>query len=424
LKIGKTKENIIPFTCCQKDKSRNTSRDVSFDCIHTNLDNIRLCVKNKLPKEKNYCITEKNLKKIELAIEDKDSDIESLKAMLLLAKKDIDHFQEKYNKLYCIIDELNDEKANIKDEINDLLNENKMLKQNLDEYISQYDKILLVQKKFENTINKLIETMNTFDNFNKDCLNLISSTNREDKSDFLKNMLNLHKIIAKDQIKNYISIFSLNENQLKEIDKKVYNEISNASNINLVLRQKSPISNTNLTTSSSQNSIFNLNKDNRSKSYLEQLEEKCKALSASNLELKQKNLDLENFIQKLNPILENSKDINLSETAKDLISMNKKVMNLNKSISKLEMENCYFKIYIHNLCEMLPIGYRAEIIEKIGKMNLSNKFINQDNHINSKDRYEYEIKVLSGTLNNKNEEMKTIERNNKRLMESMNDELT
>jgi len=406
IKKGGQKE----FLAIPMSSSKNISTDYNIhnlNGIQKKIDNLRLCEKNKLPKEKNYCITEKNLKLIEMAIGDKDSDIETLKSMLILAKKDLDHFGLRDNQLYCIIDEQNDEKANLKDNIDDLLNENKILKQTLEEYVDQYNKIIIVQKKFENTINIIIDLLET-NTFNK----LLDKDGKDTLPPLLNESLkNLKTSIDKDQIKNYASIFRINENQINNIEKKVTNDLTNNLNINMILRQKSlksPVSNMTCDTSYPNTiSIDKLNKDLKRKSYIEQLEDKLKSISSSNLEYKLTIIDLENFIHKLNPILEKSKDVNLSEAAKDLIAMNKKVINLNKTINKLEMENNYFRIALYNNNN----NNNDDLINK----NINNKYRAHEQQNGKSHKYIFEN--MSNAVKDLNEKQNEIDNLNNLLKE-------
>lgn len=68
-----------------------------------------------------------------------------------------------------------------------------------------------------------------------------------------------------------------------------------------------------------------------------------------NKELRKKIYDYETFFRKISHIYE-SKNLDLSDAAKDIIQMKKRIANLNEINEDLERENHYLRISFHLLC--------------------------------------------------------------------------
>ena len=308
------------------------------------------------------------------------------------AKDEMITYEKKYNKLYIIIDELNDEKENLKDDIEELLNENMQIKELLRSYIDQYDVIKLVHKKFQKMIEVLLLVLNKFDSLNIDSnawkldLKVIDEGNMKatERNNFqteigkmelfLKEVEALKKVVEDNQINKYKKIFYNHEYQLNTIDSIIKTNIfSNKLN--------------NINGKASQCYAKSVNnKINKNKNYLESLEDKVNNLTISNNDLYLTKYELENFIYKLNPIIEcKSKlnkegkesgkncDVDLSEAAKDLIELNKRVINLNKTIDRLQMQNDYFRLCLHNLTNP---DNTSNLHNFINNQNLSNLITN------------------------------------------------
>jgi len=72
-------------------------------------------------------------------------------------------------------------------------------------------------------------------------------------------------------------------------------------------------------------------------------------LEEQNKELKEKIYDYENFLKKISHIYQ-SKNINLADTAKDVIHMKKRIADLNEINQDLQRENDFLRISFHLIC--------------------------------------------------------------------------
>ncbi len=82
-----------------------------------------------------------------------------------------------------------------------------------------------------------------------------------------------------------------------------------------------------------------------------------------NKELRERIYDYETFFRKISHIYE-SKNIDLAESAKDIINMKKRIANLNDLNEDIERENDYLRISFH----LLYVIIRNKYLYKIDRM--------------------------------------------------------
>lgn len=310
---SKTTKSLIPFNEEETKMKELVSK-------------MKLCQKHNLPNEKNYFVTEKNLKLIEQALLEKDSDINNLKSLLSYAKNDFENFKLKYKELNKVIEEQAEEKITILKAYDDLAKSNKQLQENYDDYSYQYNKMLIYFKKFETLIHLVIklkdsyldslkadnvvtkiETFDSRKNSETNTVIYIPKTKKE--TDFIKRSRNVElfnqitKIFEDEEIKAYLGLF---------INTEVKNSIDNKTFL----------------TSPAVNDYLKIENQNKL--------------------LKDKLYDYESFVEKLSFLYE-SKKIELSDMAKDMISTKKRISELNIQNDSLEKENDYLRISYHNL---------------------------------------------------------------------------
>lgn len=279
------------------------------------LNNLKLCQKVHLPKEKNYFISEQNIKLIESALNEKDSDIESLRYLLSMAKLDFDSFQLKYKELYSIIDELSNEKNALISNLEFQMAESSQLKENYDDYVFQYNKILIIFKKVQQTMSLLFKLCDSIHDYKTNC--------QTDDGKFK---------FTVDEKSRLIKIYKEIDNIINDEELRTYNYIFTRESINSHTnddKERELIQNKNLT-------------------FLKPIEKDYMKLEKQNKELKSKLYDLENFIKKI-PHLYQSKTVDLSDVAKDMIDMKKRIVDLNITNDNSEKENEYLRICYHNL---------------------------------------------------------------------------
>jgi hypothetical protein len=214
----KTTKNLIPLN--------RSSHLTDEDENNLQLKKLKLCERHHLPKEKNYFISAANLKLIESAISEKDSDIHSLQSLLKLAKDDIGNYEQKYEELYLTIEETQNEKNQIISHYENLLKEHKQFKENYDDISFQYNKILIIFKKVE----KLLELLNKEQSEDgiKTIIELI-------KSKELKNFAFLYNNISDGVLNSSVdSHYKEQEQQNKLLKKKIYDYETYITKLNML----------------------------------------------------------------------------------------------------------------------------------------------------------------------------------------------
>lgn len=377
IRTKSTNKNLIPINQEQEKH------------IHNALSKLKCCQKIALPDEKNYFISEKNLKMIESAIQDKDSDIQNLKVLLKLAKSDMDSFQSKYRELYGIIEEQNNEKNSIIENFEFYISENKQLKENYDDICFQYNKILIIFKKVEIFINIVFKLINSYDDMlKKENLENDNSTKNE----------NLKNFIQKENNPKFTNLL----NNLKELIQE--KELRTFNYLYLELNEKIDTN--------------NLNKINNSNFLLSSNDKNYIKMEKMNKELKSKLYDYESFIKKVSEIEEN-KIINLADIAKDMLYIKKRNMELNNLNENLEKENEYLRISYHNLYNDF-VNIKNELSENLEIMkNHKNdiKILKQNEDYLKKQREEFLKRITELEINTKelNEKLNNLLSDNNKL---------
>jgi len=361
IKTSKTKKNLIPldmnsnFISEKNEKTKNLhTHSHSNVQVKSLIDRLKLCQKVNLPNEKNYFITEKNLKLIKEALSEKESDINNLKSLLNLSKEDFENFQKRYDDVCRIIKELSEEKNIILFNLEKLFQENRQIKENYDDYSFQYNKILIYIKTIDKFILMMFKWFDSFcdvlkyqeefewgqddnsamdpnnTNDSKDFKNCNSKTSNciylKKNSRFLDIFKQIEKFLEQENFRSFNFLFS------QTVLKKVPNTFSN-------LHKNSQIYYDTLTEStfnSSSNFLFS------------EVDIEYFKMEKLNRQLKSKLYDYESFIKNLTHIYE-TKSVDLTEVAKDMISTKKRISELNEINENLEKENEYLRISYHNL---------------------------------------------------------------------------
>lgn len=239
LKTHENYKNLIPFHF-KKDQENDEKKQFK-QC----LDKLKLCQKIHLPKEKNYFISEKNIKLLENAINEKECDINILRSLLNMAKDDIDLYKNRYESINIYIDEILNENKNIIEDLEKILEEKKKIKENFDEYIDKYNKILTFMKKIFNIIKTNINIKSSFEDFivnyfdQETYINIqtrfivdCEKINDDEKvltyikipknAEFLQKLQELIKIVSNPELKIYMNFFDKNilENKRNILNEK------------------------------------------------------------------------------------------------------------------------------------------------------------------------------------------------------------
>ena len=288
VRSGKTTKNLIPIPSHLEGENK----------MKEFVSKMKICQKHNLPNEKNYFVTEKNLKLIEEALVEKDADINNLKSLLFFAKNDFDKFKINYSDLNKTIEQQDNEKSELIKAFDSLAKFNKQLQENYDDYSFQYNKMLIFFKKIESLIHLVIKLKQSYEDLQ------IKSENFElgKKTKLIEIINSIISKLKEDEIKAYLSLF-------------VYNSESSHDNKNF-LKASVP------------NNITRLEKQHK--------------LS------KDKLYDYETFVKKLSFLYE-SKKFDLTDIARDMIETKKRISELDDLNESLERENEYLRISYHNL---------------------------------------------------------------------------
>jgi hypothetical protein len=217
----KTTKNLVPLN--------RTSKCSEHDDNTLQLNQLKLCQRHHLPKEKNYFISEANLKLVESAISEKDSDIVSLKNLLKLAKEDINSYALKYEQVYLSIDELNNEKNQLIDYIDNLNKEYKQFKENYDDISFQYNKILILFKKVEKLLSLISKDTDIESNM-KTIMELIKDKEIKNFSFMYNNETDKDSLLNSTLDNSYLKL----EAQNKQLKKKIYDYESFVTKLNML----------------------------------------------------------------------------------------------------------------------------------------------------------------------------------------------
>lgn len=320
---SKTQKTLVPLS------PDRTNDDTG---INNMVKKMKLCHKHHLPNEKNYFVSEKNVKLIESAISEKDEDINNLRNLLSLAKNDFNNFQKKYSELYSLLEEVTVEKNKILDDFEEMLMYNKQLHENFDEYIYQYNRILVYFKKIESIVNFSLNIRDSYREVLKD------DQNRNESS-------SVFEISKNSKFWEILKMIDLNISE-SEKDLKAFND--------LFINCKLDIEEYN----QEKEKENSMNKNNKSKIELQSLKNKLFLLSPldndylkiekQNKIYKQKIYDYENYINKITYLYE-TKNIDLSDVARDMISTKKRITELDFQVENMEKENEYLRVSYHNL---------------------------------------------------------------------------
>lgn len=195
IKTSKNAKTLIPFKT-----SKNSDLDENKQMKQC-LDRLKLCQRVHLPKEKNYFISEKNLKLLESAINEKEGDINILQKLLNMAKDDIDLYKNRYESVNIYIDEILNEKNNLIEDLVKISEEKNKIKENYDEYVDKYNKMLIFLKKIQNIILMIMKTKTSYEDF------LVIYSDKETKVNLNKKFyLNCEKIDDNKRIPSYIKL--------------------------------------------------------------------------------------------------------------------------------------------------------------------------------------------------------------------------
>jgi len=224
LKTTKNAKNLVPFKF-----NKNSELDENKQ-IKQCLDRLKLCQRVHLPKEKNYFISEKNMKLLESAINEKECDINILRSLLNMAKDDIDLYKNRYESVNIYIDEILNEKNNLIEDLVKISDEKKKIKENYDEYVDKYNKMFTFLKKIQNIIFSISKMKGSFKEFienyaDKDTkLNLNkkffiecerieehektpSYIKLPEKAEFLKKYQQLIELVENEEFRVYLKFF-------------------------------------------------------------------------------------------------------------------------------------------------------------------------------------------------------------------------
>jgi hypothetical protein len=318
---SKTQKNLVPL-----------NSDKNFDEINNMVKKMKLCHKHHLPNEKNYFVSEKNLKLIESAISEKDADINNLRNLLSLARNDFNNFQKKYSELYSVIEELTVEKNRILDDFEEMLKYNKQVQENFDDYVYQYNRMLVYFKKIESIVNFALNLRESYREVLKD------DQNRNESS-------NVFEISKNSKFWEILKMIDLNisesENELKAFNNLFINyrlDIEEESEENSIKSYKNKME--------LKNKLF----------LLSPLDNDYLKIERQNKIYKQKIYDYENYINKITCLYE-TKNIDLSDVARDMINTKKRITELDSQVENLEKENEYLRVSYHNLYVRINLKY-------------------------------------------------------------------
>jgi hypothetical protein len=220
----KNTKDLIPFKF-----NKNSDLDETKQMKHC-LDRLKLCQRIHLPKEKNYFISEKNLKLLENAINEKECDINILRSLLNMAKDDIDLYKNRYESINIYIDEILMEKSNLIEDLVKISDEKNKIKENYDEYVDKYNKMLTFLKKIESIITTISKLKLSYEEFVEnysdkdtkynlqrkffvDCVRIeegekiTSYIKLPEKADFLKKFQELIDLATNEELRVYRKFF-------------------------------------------------------------------------------------------------------------------------------------------------------------------------------------------------------------------------
>lgn len=246
LKTTKNAKNLVPFKF-----NKNSDLDENKQ-IKQCFDRLKLCQRVHLPKEKNYFISEKNMKLLETAINEKECDINILRSLLNMAKDDIDLYKNRYESVNIYIDEIINEKNNLIEDLVKISDEKKKIKENYDEYVDKYNKMLTFLKKIQNIVIMINKMKLSFEEFtenysDKDTkLNLnknflIDCERIEDneitpsyiklpeKAEFLKKFQELVELTGNEELRVYLKFFS--KDKILNTTRMFFNEKNYTQNL-------------------------------------------------------------------------------------------------------------------------------------------------------------------------------------------------
>jgi hypothetical protein len=321
IKTSKTTKNLIPFT-----EEERKMKDL--------VNKMKICQKHNLPNEKNYFVTEKNLKLIENALSEKDTDISNLKNLVYYAKNEFDNFKLKFKELNRVIEEQAEEKAEILKAYDNMAKYNKQLKENYDDYSFQYNKMLIYFKKLESLVHLVVKLKDSYHDTEKSETIVTKIEKLESKSNkYVKKKPNMK---ASEETLIYIPKTKKNDPDLSKV-------IENIKQISQILEEDELKAYVALFISSEvKNSLDNKN-FLKSSSVID-----YQKLEKENKQLKDKVYDYESFVEKMSFLYE-SKKFDLTDMAKDMIDTKKRISQITSMNDSLEKENDYLRISYHNL---------------------------------------------------------------------------
>ena len=346
----KTKKSLVPIKAFPESSQFFHDNQVEINtgpnCINSShshvhseahvkklIDKLKLCQKVNLPNDKNYFITEKNLKLLKESLSEKEADINSLKSLLSLTQDDIENFQKRYDDLAAIIKELTNEKSIILTNLENLFVENKQLKENYDDFSFQYEKILIYVKTIDKFIPLVFKWFDSFCDVLK-CDDGSSSDKNKKKekslslnydSRFFEFFRQIENFLEEENFRSFNCLFS------QAIFKKAPSTFAN-----IYSSSKSFYDSLIKTTFSSQNFLFS------------EVDVDYFRMESMNRQLKNKLNDYECLIKRLTYVYE-SKNFDLTEVAKDMIETKTRLISMNSLNENLEKENQYLRISYHNL---------------------------------------------------------------------------
>jgi hypothetical protein len=320
IKTSKTTKSLIPFT----EEERKMKDLVS---------KMKICQKHNLPNEKNYFVTEKNLKLIEDAISEKDTDISNLKNLLYYAKNEFDNFKLKFKELNRVIEEQAEEKAEILNAYDNMAKYNKQLQENYDDYSFQYNKMLIYYKKLESLVHLVIKLKDSYLDTEKSETIVTKIEKVESANKYIKKKTSLKPnedtVIYIPKTKKTDPDLSKVIDNIKQISQKLEeDELKAYIKLFISSEVKNSLDDKNFLKWACVNDYQKLEKQNR--------------------QLKDKVYDYESFVDKLSFLYE-SKKFDLSDMAKDIIDTKKRISKINTLNDSLEKENDYLRISYHNL---------------------------------------------------------------------------
>ena len=353
-------KNLIPFSKfdptnrnCRSKSPININNNINLshsnyndDKIKPIINTLKLCQSCNLPNEKSYIISDKNLKLIEKGILDKDNDIENLNNIIKAARRDFLDAQEKYQASTQINSEIIKGQEKYKNQIIFLNEENSKLKKTLDKYISEFSKVMIIYKKIKKIINIIFSSVDIYTDFlsvhnnpdeeqnNMKCEKTDNFFDKNLQMKLLKNLAELLKTIDDNDIRNFDFLLKKNNDRsilIEPLDKQHHSNNS-----------------INCQSSFKEDEIFLNDSCSTKKNYIQEIEERYSNLDKENQQLKGQFYDLDNYLSRISSIFE-EKNLNLSETAKDVIAMKKRILEINRIITSKERENSLLKISLHNL---------------------------------------------------------------------------